>query len=177
MPVHDSGREIDEFTVVYPRALAQHLKGCILANRVPLHQDPFGPLDNRAASECALEVLVLREPPQHDVNRALPILDIAIGDLREHTTLGRLLDETRIWLMQEGDYGASRLTNDLVDQLERMLRASAESDKRNVRSFAGSDFPDVLDIDFAGDHLVAKRDHDWNHELKPILALVRDQNT
>jgi hypothetical protein len=39
----------------------------------------------------------------------------------EHAALGGFLDESRIWLVQEGDDGAGGLAHDLVDQVERML--------------------------------------------------------
>ena len=46
--------------------------------------------------------------------------------------------------VQKGDHGTGSLANDRVDQIERVRGASAESNQRDVGSFAGGD---------AGQHL------------------------
>ena len=79
--------------------------------------------------------------------------------------------------MQKRDDGAGSLVDDLVDQLEGMLRAGPKSDERNVRALTGSDNADVLDLNLASDHLVPQRDDDRNDEIETILALVRDKNS
>ena len=56
------------------RLLAQHLEGARLVDRVAFHQDALGALGERAAPEGAFEVVVLGEPAQHDVDRALPVV-------------------------------------------------------------------------------------------------------
>ena len=44
------------------------------------------------------------------------------------------------------------------------------------QSFPGGDGADVLDLDLAGDDLVAERGHEGNDKLETILALIGDQN-
>ena len=56
------------------------------------------------------------------------------------------------------------------------MSSGAESDERDVRSLPGGDGADVLNLDLAGDDLVAERGHDWNDELETIPALIGDQN-
>ena len=60
------------------------------------HQDALGPLGDRAARECALEIVVLGEAAQDDVDRALPVLALGIGDVGEDAAFGRLPEEARI---------------------------------------------------------------------------------
>ena len=83
---------------------------------VPLHQDALRALDQRAAPERALQVLVLGEAPQHDFDRALPVLDVVVVDLGEYPTLGCLADELGVARMEQDDHGAGCFSNDLVDQ-------------------------------------------------------------
>ena len=59
---------------------------------------------------------------------------------------------------------------------ERMLRALAEPDERDVWSLAGGHSADVFDLDLTGDHLVSRRGHDRCDESEAILALVGDQD-
>jgi len=123
MSVDDRGGEIDEFAVVDTRPIAQHLKGRISVNRMAFHEDSFGTLDHGATPEGALEVVVLSESTQDYVDRALPVLDIVIGDMREHTAFGCFLDERGVRPVQKDDDGAGSLMHDLVDQIERVLGA------------------------------------------------------
>jgi hypothetical protein len=57
-----------------------------------------------------------------------------------------------------------------------VLRTLAKADERHVGPLAGSDGSDVLDIDFARDHLVAEAGDDGSHERETIGALVGDEN-
>jgi hypothetical protein len=82
----------------------------------------------------------------------------------------------RIGSVQQDDDGACGFVDDLVDQVERMLRASAESYERDVRALSRGDSSHVLDVDLAGDHLVTESDDDRNNKLKAVLAFVRDEN-
>ena len=66
--------------------------------------------------------------------------------------------------------------HDPVDQIERVLRALAEPDERDVGSLPGGHRADVLDLDLARDHLVPEGDHDRGDKREPILALVGDQD-
>src|SRR5918994_5888084 len=63
--------DVDDLAAGAPGLVTQHLERALLVDRVPLHQDALGPLGDRAAGERALEALVLGEPRQHDVERAL----------------------------------------------------------------------------------------------------------
>jgi len=76
--VDHGGREVDELAVIDPRAVAQHLERNTFVDPMAFHQDPLGPLDQRTATERALQIVIFREPAQHDVDRALPILNIII---------------------------------------------------------------------------------------------------
>ena len=51
----------------------------------------------------------------------------------EDAALGGLLDEVGIARVEEGDHGAGGFANDLVDQVERVLRALSKADERDVR--------------------------------------------
>src|SRR5215210_4040414 len=81
--VDDGGREVDQLAVVDARALAQHLERAGLVDGVALHQDALRALGQRATPERPLELVELGEAAQHDVDRALPILDVGIADVRE----------------------------------------------------------------------------------------------
>ena len=80
-----------------------------------LHQDALGSLDDRAAAERALEVVVLGEPAKHDVDRALPIVDLGVGDVGEDAALRCLLDEGGIGRVDQEDHRARGLLHDPVD--------------------------------------------------------------
>jgi hypothetical protein len=88
---------------------------------VAFHEDALRAFDLSSAAERAFEVVVLREAAQDDVDRALPVLDIVVTDVREHAALGGFFDESGIGLVQQRDDRAGGLADDLVDQVERML--------------------------------------------------------
>ena len=73
--VDDGGGEIDQLAVVGARGSAAS-RMRLLADRVTLHQDSLGPLDQRTPAERSLQLVVLGEAAQHDVDRALPVLDV-----------------------------------------------------------------------------------------------------
>src|SRR4051794_13103141 len=87
MAVHDRGRDIAELGVGPARLVAQHLEGLSVIYRMTLHQDALCPLGDRSTAERALEVVVLRESAEHDVDRALPVLDVGVCDVREDSAL------------------------------------------------------------------------------------------
>jgi hypothetical protein len=70
MPVHNSRGNVDELPVRRARLLTEHLERDRLVHRVALHQDALRALGDRAAAECSLEVVVLREAAEDDVDRA-----------------------------------------------------------------------------------------------------------
>ena len=77
MAVDDGCRDVGELGVGPARLVAQHLEGVSVVDQMTLHQDALGSLGDRAATERALEVVVLGEPAKHDVDGALPVVDSA----------------------------------------------------------------------------------------------------
>ena len=63
---------------------------------MPCHQDALRLLDERPPSEGPLKALVLREPLQGDVDRALELFGIAIHDVGEHTALRGFAHVSRV---------------------------------------------------------------------------------
>jgi hypothetical protein len=94
----------------------------------------------------------------------------------EDAALGGLLDEAGVARVEEDDHGARCFPNDLVDQLQRVLRAVPEAHQRDVGTLPGGDRSDVGDLDLARDHLMPQSHHDRGHEGQASLALVRDQD-
>jgi len=175
--VDDRRGEVDQPAVVGPGAFAQHLKRRLFADGVALHQDSLRALDHGAPAEGTLQVVIFGEAAQDDVDRARPILDLVLGEVGEDAPLGGLSDELWVRSMQQDDHRACGGADDLVDELERVLRAVAESDQRDIGSFPRGQGTDVLGIHIPRDDLVAERDHDWGDEGEPVLGLVGDQNT
>jgi hypothetical protein len=174
--VDDGGGKVDQLSVVAAGALAQHLKGGVLVDGVALHEDALGSLGERAASERASQIVVFPKPAQHDVNRALPVLNVIVCEVSEHATLGSFLDELWGGCVQQRDHGAGGLTNDLLDQFQRVLGALAKPDERDVGSLPGRDSPDVFDLNLTCDDLMAKGNHDRGDERKMVFTLVGYQN-
>jgi hypothetical protein len=58
---------------------------------VTFHQDAVRAFDLSSAAERALEVVKFGEAAQDDVDRALPILDIIVRDVREPPRLDACL--------------------------------------------------------------------------------------
>ena len=93
---------------------------------------------------------------QGDVDRALKLLSVPVHDVGEDAALGRFVHILGILRGQQRDHGAGRLTDDLRDQIERVLGAQPESDERDVGTFALGHGTDFLDVDLARNHLVAE---------------------
>ena len=127
---------------------------------MPLHQDALGPFDRGPAAERPLEVVVLREAAQDDVDGALPVLRLGVGDVREDAALRRLLDEFRVGGVDEHDHGAGRLLHDLLDQRQGVIRARAQPHQGDVGPLPRCHRSDVFDLDLARDHLVPERGND-----------------
>ena len=177
MAVDDSGGEVDELAVVNARALTQHLKRGIFVDRMTLHQDPFGPFDQRPPAERSLKFVIFGEATQDDVDRALPVLNVVIGYVGEHAPFGGLPDESWIRAVQERDHRARGFADDLVDQLQRVLGAITQPHERDVGPFPAGHGTDVLDVDLPGYYFVAERDDSLSYQREAVLALVCDQNT
>ena len=71
MAVDDRLRDVDDFVAVVLRVVAQHPERPVGIDRVSSHEDSLRLLDDRAASECALEAVVFGETLQRDVDRTL----------------------------------------------------------------------------------------------------------
>ena len=141
-----------------------------------LHQDPLRPLGDRAPLERALQVAELGEAPQDDLDRVLPLLRLAVGDVGEDAALRRLEHEFGVGRVEERDDRAGRLVDDLLDQLERVLGALAETDERDVGMLARRHRPDLADLDLGSDHLVPEAGDDGRDVGETILALVGDEH-
>jgi hypothetical protein len=84
---------------------------------VTFHQDTFGRFGQGAARE---------RPPtsRYSANRRS---EVGVGDVGEHASFGCLPDEVRVSRVDQDDYGADDFADDLVDQIQRTLRALAQS--------------------------------------------------
>ena len=86
-------------------AVAEHLERALLVDRVALHQDALRTLGDRAALERAFQVAELGEAAQDDLDRVLPLLRVAVGDVGEDAALRRLDARSRIGRVEERDDG------------------------------------------------------------------------
>ncbi len=121
MAVEDCRGQVDELAVIDSGLLAQHLESACLVDAVALHEYPLGSLCQGAAPECALEVLVLGEAPEHDVDRALPVLNVGVADVSENALLEASLMNSGWRAWSRTITGAGGFPHDLVDQREGML--------------------------------------------------------
>jgi hypothetical protein len=169
MPVDDRGGHVDELAVRRARLVTEQLKSCPLVHRVALHQDSFRPLDVSPPPEGAFEFVVLSEAAQHDVDRALPVRRVGIRYVGEDATFRGFSDEVCVRGMEKDDHRAGGLVHDLLDQVESVLRAFAETDEGYVRPFPRRHSSDVLDVDLAGDHFVPERGNDGCDERQRSL--------
>lgn len=119
---------------------------------------------------------VLGEPLQGDVDRALQLVGGGVDEIGEDAALGRFADVGRVLGGQERDHGAARLADDLLDQLERVLRGETEPDQGDVGSLPRGHCGDCRDVGLAGDHLVPEPRDDLGEQLEPVPPLVRDQD-
>jgi hypothetical protein len=79
--------------------------------------------------------------------------------------------------VEERDNRACRFVDNALDQFERMLRALAETDERNIRLFAGRYGSNLSDIDLGSDHFVPDVGDEVYDLCQAILALVGDEHT
>ena len=156
--------------------VAQHPESLVGVDRVAGHQDSLRLLDHRAAAERSLQVVVLGEPLQGDVDRALQLLGGRVDEIGEDAAFRRLPDICRILGGEQRDHGAAGLLDDLLDQLERMLRRETEPDKRDIGVLPRGHRGDRRDVDLAGDHFVPEPGDNLGEQLEPITPLVGDQD-
>jgi hypothetical protein len=175
--VDDGVCHVEELPVRRACVLAEHRERTLFVDRMTFHQDAFGSFSDGTASECALQILVLGEAAEHDVDRALPLFAVPVGDVREYASLGGLPDERGIGRVKERDNRAGRLLDDLLDQPEGVFGAVAESHERDVGPLSGGHRTHVGDVDLTGDHFVPQRGNDRRDKLKTVPSLVRDQDT
>jgi len=156
--------------------VAEHRECLVLFDLMTLHQDPLGALGGRAPLERAFQVPKIRKAAQDYLDRVLPLLGLAVGDVGEDTALRGFEDEFMIGCVKESHDRAGRLVDDLLDQLQRMLRALAEADERNVWVLTRGHCPDLAHLDLRDEHLVPKPSDDGRDSGKTILALVGDEH-
>ena len=132
MAVDDRLRDVDHLLAVGLGMVSQHPEGQVGVDRMPRHEDALRLLDERAPAEGALKALILRESLQGDVDRALERVGIVIHDVGEDTALRSLVHVSRVVCGQQSDHGAGGFTDDLGDQVERVLRIQPEPDEGRV---------------------------------------------
>ena len=159
------------------RVAAEEIEAVLVGDSVALHEDALGAFDHRAAAEGAFEVVEVRETAQHDVDRALDLRGLTMGDVRENASLRGLAHERGVVGMEQGDHGARRLLDDSRDVVEGVLGALAQADERNIGSLLPGQLAHLFDIELTSDDCVAHLDHDTRQKLETLGAFVRDQNT
>ncbi len=87
MAFDDRGGDVAELSAARLGMGAKALEGGVGRDRVACHEDALRLLDHGTAAERALQALILREPLQGDVDRALELLGRAVDDVREHAAL------------------------------------------------------------------------------------------
>src|SRR6185437_16673492 len=93
------------------RVVPEHVECPTGIERVARHEDALGLLDQSAPAEGALEALILREPLQGDVDRALELRRISVNDVREDAAPGCFVHVCRILGGEECDYRAGGLAH------------------------------------------------------------------
>jgi hypothetical protein len=81
--------------------------------------------------------------------------------------------------MQQNDHRAGGLTNDLLDQSERVFRALTEPNQRDLRSLPGGHGPHLVHIDFPRDDLVPEHvndQRDQRDQRREVFTLVGDRH-
>jgi hypothetical protein len=83
----DGGGDVGELAAVVLGVVAQHFEGAVGIGRMAGHQDALCLLDQRATAERALQAVVLGEPLQGDVDRALQLFGAGVDDVGEDAAL------------------------------------------------------------------------------------------
>jgi hypothetical protein len=156
--------------------LTEHPEGPVRIDRVAGHEDPLRLLDHRPPSESSLQVVVLGEPLERNVDRALQLLGGRVDEVSENAAFGRLADVSRVFGGQQRDHRATGFADNLLDQLERVLRRETEPDERDIRLFPCSHRGDCRHVDLAGDHLMPEPGHNLSEQLKPVAPFVGNQD-
>ena len=128
----DRAGDVDELVAVVLGVFAQHPEGLVGVDRVKGHQDPLCLLDHSSAPERSLEVVVLGEPLQRDVDRALKLLRSGVHEVSEDAAFGCLADISRVLGREQRDDGAAGFVNDFFRSARaRAARREAEADERH----------------------------------------------
>jgi hypothetical protein len=166
----DDGSEIAQFASTLPGLPAQHFESLPVADLMTFHQDSLSALDLRPASEGAFEASEIREAVADDLDRGLKLVRLIAGDVTEDPASGSFRDEGLVVRAEDGYHGTDGLVNDPRDQLEGVLGAVGEADKRNVRLIPASEVADLFDGNVPRDHFVTETDDD----PRQLFELCRD---
>ena len=79
--------------------------------------------------------------------------------------------------MDERDHRASRFMDDLLDQLECVFRALAETDERHIGLFTRGYRSNLGNVDLGRHHVVPEVGDEVYDLRQAILALVGDEHT
>ena len=175
MAVHDCLCDVDQLTAVALRVVSQHLEGPVGVECVSRHQDAFRLLDQGPSAESALKALVLREPLQGDVDRALQFVGVAVDDVGKDAALCRFPHIRRVFADSRAITGhdASRTISVISSSACSELRPRPTRATSGRLARRGTHF---LDVDLAGYHVVTKPRHDLREQFEPVAPLVCDQD-
>ena len=77
MALQDRSCDVDHLPIRATSLLPDHQEGISLVDPVALHQDPLRPLGHGPPPEGSFQRVVLGEPLERHVHRALHVLEIA----------------------------------------------------------------------------------------------------
>ena len=141
------------------------------------HQDPLRPLRDGTAPERALERVVLSEPLERDVHRALHLLRVVqVREVGEDAEPGRPIDERAILHVEDRDHRAGGLRHDLLDELEGVIRLLAHDDEREVRQLGGGGLTNGLEARSSPHDGVAEHDHGPRDRREALGRAIRDKD-
>jgi uncharacterized membrane protein YbhN (UPF0104 family) len=171
--IEHRGRDSDELPASAAGLVAEHPEGCFLVDPVPFHQDPLGAFDHRAASERALQCVVLGEATQDDLDGALELLITRrVREIREHTTSRSFADEGRILGTNQHDHRAGSLPHDLRDQLLCVGVVVVDRHDRDVGRLVLAPRSDRADVGLPRDDDMTETCQQGGDLIEVLLALI-----
>ena len=155
----------------------QQSERCVGVDAIALHEDALGLFDDRAAAECALQVLELGEASQSDVDGGFDLRGLIVvqDDVGKHAPLCGFVDVARVFDIEKGNDRTRRLMDDCGDLFERVFAVEAQSDERNLGARASTERPDRTDFLVAPDDVVAQALEDRGDAIEADVSLVGDQ--
>jgi hypothetical protein len=123
-----------------------------------------------------MHILKFGKAPEGDIDRALQLLRSAVDDVGVETSQARKNDPLRVVRLEQRDHRTECASDDLGDQLERMIRTLSETDERDIRPFPCRHRGYLVDPDLAGDHVVTEAADHACEELEAVGSLIRNQN-